>query len=91
MFGQDTMWGDAGPMDSDGGKHDDDWTPSYDQPSYNDTIGYYPDYEDSSDTEYFQYGSLEEELEEIDTIQNFNWQTKIDKVHYELCQMIPLV
>ena len=90
MFGQDTMWGDAGPMDSDGGKHD-DWTPYYDIPSYNDTIGYYPDYEDSYASEYTYSGSFDEETEQIDTIQNFNWQINIDSVHDELCQLIPLV
>ena len=87
MFGQDSMWGDAGPMDSDGGKHDADWAPYYEQPSYNDTIGYYPDLEDSYASEYTYSGSFDEQTEEIDT---FKWQTKIDKVHDELRQLIPL-
>jgi len=81
MFGQDTMWGDSGPMDCDGGAHDDDWQPYYMQPSYNDRIGFYPDLEDSFVPEYPHYESLEEELEAIHI---FRWQTKIDRVHREL-------
>ena len=80
MFGQNTMWGDAGPMDCDGGNHDDDWTPYYMQPSYKD----YHDMEDSFVPDEY----LEEELGEI---QIFKWQTNIDRVHDELCQLIPLV
>ena len=87
MFGQDTLWGDAGPMDSDGGKHDANWTPYYEQPSYNDTIGYYPYIEYSYGSEYTYSGSFDEQTEDIDT---FKWQTKIDMVHNELCQLIPL-
>ena len=89
MFGQDTMWGDAGPMDWDGGNHDADWTPSYNQLSYNESIGLYTDeemddyYAYYNKDNFFEKDYLEEDSSDFDF---YHWHRKIDKVHDELCQ-----
>lgn len=75
MFGQDTMWGDSGPMDCDN--------------VYKPESSYYEeryDYLDDSDLDYNDDFTDEGNLDCDRDI--FSWQVKIDMVHNELLNNI---